>query len=672
MYRTAAVHGQRPAIERQSDRDLRPARLLGDAVRGQARTSKPAQRRARGVAHSIALGGLVALAALSALPARALGATAPTAGAIYRDGPSGRYLLEGSWHRRTDPAVQGLAAGWQRRRSLAGWSKTSIPNAANAGDFSDQSYFGEVYWYRKDFRAPHSKAGSRWILRFESVNYRATVWLNGRMLGNHTGAYLPFEVAATGVRRHGVNHLVVRVDSRRGPFDVPALTVRSNGRFVGGWWNYAGILREIYLRRADHLDFQNVLVRPRLPCRSCSARVTVAATLENLQAGQTVATVVGRIDAKTLRFRPAGIPGRGAHRFKASVTLERPRLWSPQHPNLYNVRLAARDEDGKIVQRYRVHTGVRSFKVSRSGRLLINYKPATLRGASMHEDDALLGAALSPHILRENVALLRQLGATMTRAHYPLHPLTLELADRYGIVVWSEIPVYQMQDALFKNEEVRKHSLGMLRATVMRDRNHPSVMVWSVGNENTSRPGPGFTLYVRQAKRLVERLDPTRLVGLAFPGYPTISRQPLYAKLDALGVNDYFGWYPGPANSIAKREDLGPYLDRLHSYYPRQALFVTEFGAEANRSGPASEKGTFAFQKDFLAYHLGVFAQRPFINGALVWILRDFRVKPLYDGGNPDPDPPNNRKGLVDFTGAKKPAFDAVQQLIGGPRPPAP
>jgi beta-glucuronidase len=189
-------------------------------------------------------------------------------------------------------------------------------------------------------------------------------------------------------------------------------------------------------------------------------------------------------------------------------------------------------------------------------------------------------------------------------------------------------------------------------------------MVWSVGNENSSRPRRGFRRYVLDAKRTVRRLDPTRLVGLAIQGYPTVGRQPLYAKLDAIGINDYFGWYPGPGGSIADRADLGPYLERMHRDYPRQALFVTEFGAEANRAGPASEKGTYEFQSEFVAYHLGVIESKPFINGALVWILRDFRVKPGYDGGNPKPRPPINAKGLIDDTGAPKPAFDVVAQNL--------
>jgi beta-glucuronidase len=153
-------------------------------------------------------------------------------------------------------------------------------------------------------------------------------------------------------------------------------------------------------------------------------------------------------------------------------------------------------------------------------------------------------------------------------------------------------------------------------------------------------------------------------VGLAIAGYPTIGKQDVYTELDALGVNDYFGWYQGPKGSIAHRDDLDPYLERLHDDYRRQALFVTEFGAEANRSGPVTEKGTYEFQSDFLDYHLGVIDSKPFVNGALVWILRDFKVKPGYEGGNPKALPPYNAKGLVDPAGVRKPAFDVVRRRI--------
>jgi beta-glucuronidase len=587
----------------------------------------------------------------------------PSAGAIYQDGPSDRYLMGGEWYRRADQHDRGRKRGWQRQASLAAWRQTTVPNAANAGDYSARSYLGGVWWYRKDFELPHSSENATWVLRFESVNYRATVWLNGRRIGSHAGGYVPFEMIARRARRTGTNQLVVRVDSRRRALDVPNVAVRKGGRYVGGWWNYGGILREVYLRKVERLDFANVFARPELPCPTCPATVRVQAVVGNFGASQASAVVEGRIGSQTLTFAPGAIAGHNFRLFSSSVRIEKPRLWSTATPNLYRIALRVR-LNGHVVQRYTLHTGIRSIQVDGGGRVLLNGQPVSLRGASMHEDDPQRGAALGAPELRGNIDLLRDLGANMTRAHYPLHPLTVELADRYGILLWAEVPVYQLRDALFRRARLRRQALEMIRTLVNRDRSHPSVLVWSLGNENTTQPGQGFTRYVTSAARLVRRLDPTRLVGLSFQGYPTVGRQSLYAKLDALGVNDYFGWYPGPKGSIADRNGLGPYLDRLHRDYPRQALFVSEFGAEGNRGGPATVKGTYAFQQDFLTYHLNVFATKPFIAGALVWILRDFHVKPGYSGGNPSPDPPLNEKGLVDLAGARKPAFETVRQMF--------
>ena len=597
------------------------------------------------------------------MPGTAIAADSPSNRTLYEDGPSGRFLLNGGWHTRADPGDRGLKAGLFKSTSLTGWLPTRIPNAANAGDFSAKSYVGSVQWYRKDFFVPSASARSRWILRFESVNYRATVWLNGRRIGRHTGAYLPFEVPAESIKRRGVNRLVVRVDSRRGELDVPSLVQRGGGNFTGGWWNYTGILREVYLRQVDGLDLRNVFVRPKLNCTTCPAQVSIEALVHNLSKRTQEAAAEATVGGHTLSFEPVSVRPGKARRIRGSLRIEEPKLWSPGDPNLYSVKIAVRNGSGSVAQRYTLQTGIRSIEV-KGGRMLLNGKRVDFRGASMHEDDAARGAALTPEDIRANFELLGDLGATMTRSHYPLHPLALELADRKGLALWSEIPVYQMQDTLFRDRHVRSLSLRMAREMVLRDRNHPSVIVWSLGNENTNRPGVGFRRYIRQARRAVKRLDPTRLIGLAFPGYPNTGEISLYHGLDALGVNSYFGWYPGPGGTVEDRSGLGPYLDVLRKTYPRQAIFVTEFGAEANHPGPLNQKGTYEFQSDLLAYHLSVYAARSWLNGALVWILKDFRVKPDYDGGNPTPHPPMNEKGLVDDKGERKPSFQIVQQAI--------
>jgi beta-glucuronidase len=174
---------------------------------------------------------------------------------------------------------------------------------------------------------------------------------------------------------------------------------------------------------------------------------------------------------------------------------------------------------------------------------------------------------------------------------------------------------------------------------------------------------PDLETYIRKATRLVNRLDPTRLRTLDIFGYPQTPPADVYQELDGLGINNYFGWYPGPNGQTEDRDLLGPFLDQMHAYYPDMALFVTEFGAEANRHGSVDQKGTYEFQQDFLRDHIETYMSKPYINGAIAWILRDFRVRPDWEGGNPRPEPPLNQKGLVDDLNKRKPAFDDVAEL---------
>ena len=604
----------------------------------------------------------LALACACLPPTSALAVTTPKPKVIARDGPSGRFLLDGDWYERPDPTDAGVQQGFATNASLAGWRAIQVPSAINAGDVSVSSYLGSVHWYRRDFRLPRASGGTRWVVRFESVNYRAKAWLNGALIGSHKGAYLPFELPARAVRR-GHNRLVVRVDNRRRPYDIPPLSARNN-RFEGGWWNYNGILREVYLRKVRKLDVAHAFVRARLRCRHCGARVGIDVSVQNVTRHRQRARLIGSFGGRPLRFRPQRIGGLRSKRFRDRLRIRHPRLWEPGHPRLYALRLRVVDQSGRIVQRFLVHTGIRSLRVNRLGRIELNGREIDLRGAAIHEDSLDRGAALSPGQMRRTFRNLRDLGATITRSHYPLSPYELELADRYGILVWSEIPVYRMRSTLFNISGVRAFGLRILRQEITRDYNHPSVMVWSIGNENAARPKQGLQRFIRRAAAMARRLDPTRLIGIAISGLPTVAKQDIYLHLDVIGVNDYFGWYPGPHGSLADRTQLAGYLNRLHADYPHQALVVTEVGAEANRHGPVTEKGTYEFQSAFLDYQLHVLASKPFVNAAIVWALHDFRVRPGWTGGNPLPHPPVNEKGLIDDTGARKPAFAVVQKLF--------
>jgi beta-glucuronidase len=252
----------------------------------------------------------------------------------------------------------------------------------------------------------------------------------------------------------------------------------------------------------------------------------------------------------------------------------------------------------------------------------------------------------------------------MLRSHYPLHPYWHEAADRLGLLVWSEIPMYAIKTPNLASELVRRIGANELRDNVLANGNHPSIVTWSVGNELSSRPGPVQGDYLRRAARQAKRLDPTRPVSYAVAGYPGAGCQTEYAPLDILGFNEYFGWYPGPNGQLADRTVLSEYLDSVRACYRDKAIMITEFGAEANRSGPVEEKGTYEHQQDFVNYHHGVYMTKPWLSGALYWALKEFRVRPSWDGGNPRPNSPIHQKGVIDYDNRRKPAFTDLQRLF--------
>jgi beta-glucuronidase len=366
--------------------------------------------------------------------------------------------------------------------------------------------------------------------------------------------------------------------------------------------------------------------------------------------------------------RPILVGAGGRRSVSQQVVVREPRLWAPLAPELYPVRIEA--VSGKrVLAGYSLNVGIRTISVSDDGLLLVNGRRVKLLGASIHEDHPTRGAALTPADRESDMRLIGELGATIIRSHYPLHPHYLELADRMGVMVWDQVPVYSQGYKGFEIPGVTAKALAYVRAMVERDQNHSSVLAWSIANELSARMTSDQADYIRRGARLLHRIDPTRLRTIDIFGWPQNPPADVYHRLDAIGINNYFGWYPGPNGQSEDRYRLGPFLDQMREYYPELALFVTEFGAEANRSGATDSKGTYQFQQDLIAHHVRTYRRKDYLGGAITWILRDFRVRPDWEGGNPTPEPPWNQKGLVDELRHKKPAFATTAQLYKRVRP---
>ena len=544
------------------------------------------------------------------------------------------------------------------------WTPTRIPRVFDTRAIGS-TYPGEVRRYRIDFRAPRTPRGFRWGVLFESVRRGATVYLNGRRIGRNRDPYTPFVLDARGLRPGKRNRMLVVVDSRKNP------------KLAEGWWNWGGIVRPVHLVPIGpaHLSGLGTMSRVRCkgPARRCKARLLLDGNLQRRKRGLVRPRVgvmlrspTGRVTRKVFKLGPQRKRNR---RVRLKMRVPSPKLWAPERPRLYRARITLRD-GRRTVQVERRRIGLRSVQV-KAGRLYLNNRRVNLRGASIHEDMPGRGAALTSREMDQIVADLKAVGANVTRAHYLMNERLLARFDREGIMVWNQAPIWQ-RDArgnLLRYPAQRKRALLTVRRTIREGRNHPSVITHSVANELTFRPNKrrSSELFIQGAERLARRVDPTLPVSIDIKSRAAgvIPEQFVYHRFDIIGINQYFGWYRWVPNFY----ELEPLLQEMRDLYPKQALVMTEFGAEGDPIWADREpqfKGGYAFQANHAERNLALVDRLPFMSGAIYWTIREFEIFPGWTGGAPRrPGPRRNtrhHKGLLTYDGVKKPVWDVVRR----------
>lgn len=508
----------------------------------------------------------------------------------------------------------------------------SIPGAWNAAQ-PELRYYDGLIWFQRKFNARELRGG-RAFLRFEAVNYRAHVYLNGKQVGQHEGGFTPFAIEVTAALRAGANRLVVGVDSQHDAQSIPTQ--------ITDWDLYGGITRPVRLvyTPATFIDDATLQLNR-------DGSIAGSVQLNGPQAGgQQVSIRIGDIASASVTTDAQG---------RAAIALPAPRKlqrWSPDSPTLYDVRFSA----GGDVLRERI--GFRTIAVDGS-RILLNGKPIFLRGVSMHEEEFGPNPArnMSEQASR---ALLSEIkyklhGNYVRLSHYPHSETTLRLADEMGLLVWSEIPVYWTVD--WENPAVLRKALAMQAETIYRDRNRAAVILWSVGNE-TPVSAPRTRFHAAMAAN-VRTLDPTRLISAALlverrkvggEDITTIN-DPLLDQLDVLAVNTYAGWYG---------DDQLADLPGLKWQVPAdRPLILSEFGADAlaGYHDAGVKKFSEEYQAEYYRNTLAMAGKIPTLAGMSPWVLKDFRSPrrehPLLQNGW-------NRKGLLSETGARKQAFDVL------------
>lgn len=552
-------------------------------------------------------------------------------------------LLDSGWHFKS-----GESPGAQRAAfNDAGWQTISIPHCWGW----EQAQKGEPYergpgWYRRELDLGKPQPGKRYFVKFEAAGSVADVYLNGVHLGQHRGAFgaFCFELT-TNLSPAGANLLAVRVSNAPEP-DIAPLS--------GDFPVYGGLYRPVHLITTDAEDF--TLTDHASPgvawlqsaVSDAQAVLDVNTEISNGTREKRPLTLVARVlDAQgtevTKVAEPVALEPAVTEPFHLQVTLDHPHLWNGrQDPYLYRAVVELRSGD-ELVDSVEQPLGLRFYRVDPDQGFFLNGRSYHLHGVNRHQDRPDKGWAISDADMDEDIALLKEIGATVVRCcHYQQSDYFYSQCDRAGILVWAEIP---QVDRINAGPEFEETSRNQLLDLIRQNINHPSIFVWSLFNE--LRPGnPDPHRELQDLKILANGEDPTRptIAATCTAGWPQMNKIP-----DLLGWNIYPGWYPewGPLSNAAA-------LDQYRYTSRHGGYCISEYGAGANvtqhEDNPHEPKadGQWHPEEWQAIVHETAwreFKSRPYIWATFVWNLCDFTSYWRHEGGVEG----RNDKGLVTY-----------------------
>ncbi len=521
------------------------------------------------------------------------------------------------------------------KMALVEYDFDKSPTLLVPGDWNSQKeklfYYEGTIWYKRSFNYELSDTSNRLFLYFGAINYKAEVYLNGKKLGTHEGGFTPFNFEVTSVIKPKDNYLVVKVDNTRFKEAIPTINT--------DWWNYGGITRDVKLIEEPSTFIQDYSVQLKKGDKNTIAGVI---KLNNATGNEKVTISIPEL--KINKSYTADSKGNVPFEF----TSKKIKYWSPSSPKLYDVYIKTSHQTLKD------EIGFRTIETD-GPNILLNGKSIFLRGICIHEENAMRGArAYNKADALVSLTWAKELGCNYVRlAHYPHNEHIVKLADKMGLMVWEEIPVYWTVD--FTNENSLNNAKNQLAEAITRDKNRASIIIWSMANETP--PSEPRNNFLKELILHTKRMDTTRLISAALEKHNidgvNIVDDEIGKYMDIVAFNQYTGWYGGSLENAP---------DAKWSIKYNKPVVISEFGGGALQGlhGTIKERWTEEYQEYLYQQNLKMIEKIPNIRGTSPWILNDFRspkrVLPIIQDGW-------NRKGLISNHGIKKKAFFTVKEF---------
>lgn len=548
---------------------------------------------------------------------------------------------EGYYDYRMNPMRNGffINAKPQKPEDLIEYDFDKSPTMKIPSDWNTQDeklfFYEGTVWFKKSFQAvPMTEC--RTLLYFGAVNYDCHVWVNGKKAGHHVGGFTPFNYDISDLLKKGENTVIVKVDNKRHAEDVPTQ--------IFDWWNYGGITRDVKLVKVPMNYLENYDLQLKKAANKAKVReLAFSAKMNAKEAGHQVEVYIPELKLKQQFTTDAEGKVSGV----LKVAAKKLQLWCPENPKRYDVQLTL--DAGMVAD----SIGFRTIE-TRGKQILLNGKPIFLKGISIHNEKPNGGGrANSVEDAHTLLSWAQELGCNFVRlAHYPHHEEMVREAERMGILVWSEIPVYWT--IAWTNPNTFANAKQQLTDMIARDHNRANVIIWSIANETPH--SAERDKFLGGLAKYARTLDNTRLISMAMEvtgasNYVNRLNDNMNEYVDVVSFNQYIGWYRD-VNDAPKMKWVIPY---------DKPVIISEFGGGARYGyhGAKNQRWTEEFQENLYKENTAMLDKIEGLAGTTPWILKDFRSPRRVLPGVQDY---YNRKGLVSDKGEKKLAFYVLKK----------